>query len=153
MASDCLFCGIIAGEVSAPRVYEDAEAVAFLDHRPLFPGHVLVVPREHVATLVDLPKERMPGLFGAAQLVARGLAAALGCEGTFVAMNNKVSQSVPHLHVHVVPRTKGDGLKGFFWPRNPYRDAAQIEEVRAKIAKAISDLQSEGQSRPGPGPV
>jgi histidine triad (HIT) family protein len=138
MSEACLFCAIARGEKEAARVLEDADVVAFLDHRPLFPGHVLVVPREHVGTLMDLPVDRMPALFGAAQRIARALEAGLGCQGSFVALNNRVSQSVPHLHVHVIPRTKGDGLKGFFWPRHAYRDAAHLEETRRKIADALA---------------
>ena len=136
--ADCAFCAIARGEAKASVVYEDAETLAFLDSRPLFPGHVLVVPRAHVASLLDLPIEQAPALLGAAQRVARALEAALGCQGSFVAINNKVSQSVPHLHVHVVPRSKGDGLKGFFWPRVPYRDAAHEEQTRVKLAEAIA---------------
>ncbi|HEY3446278.1 MAG TPA: HIT family protein [Myxococcales bacterium] len=137
MAEKCVFCAIASGEAKASVVYQDSETMAFLDSRPLFPGHVLVIPKAHVANLLELPLEKSPALLGAAQKVARGLEAALGCQGSFVALNNKVSQSVPHLHLHIVPRTKGDGLKGFFWPRHPYRDAAHEEEVRSKIASAI----------------
>ena len=145
MASQgCVFCEIVAGRASAPRVHQDDQVICFLDHRPLFAGHALVVPRAHVATLAELPVDLMPALLGAAQMISRALEAALGCQGSFVALNNKVSQSVPHLHVHVVPRSKGDGLKGFFWPRHPYRDAAQMEEVRAKVAEAVlADLTAQ----------
>ncbi len=138
MADKCAFCAIASGEAKAAIVYEDEQTLAFLDNRPLFPGHVLVIPRAHVANLLELPPEQSPALVGAAQKVARALEAALGCQGSFWAANNKVSQSVAHLHLHVVPRTKGDGLKGFFWPRRPYRDAAYEEEIRSRIAKAIS---------------
>lgn len=134
MAGPCVFCAIIRGDVAAPKVYEDAETVVFLDHRPLFPGHCLVVPRQHVATFLDLATEQVPGLFRTTQRVARAIERGLAAQGSFVALNNRVSQSVPHVHVHVVPRTKGDGLKGFFWPRRPYRDAAHEEETRARLA-------------------
>ena len=113
-------------------------AVAFLDHRPLFPGHCLVIPREHVDTLGDLPSPLTAPLFEAAAAVARALEAGLGADGSFVAVNNRVSQSVPHLHVHVVPRRRGDGLRGFFWPRGRYESAAAMEETRARIADALA---------------
>ena len=119
-AGACVFCAIGRGEVPASIVLERERFVAFLDQTPLFHGHVLVAPRAHVVTLPDLPEDDLAPLFSMARLLARALPAALGAEGTFVALNNVVSQSVPHLHVHVVPRTKGDGLKGFFWPRHKY---------------------------------
>jgi histidine triad (HIT) family protein len=134
----CIFCEIIHGDRAAPRVFEDLKVVAFLDHRPLFPGHVLVVPREHLETMLDASPEALGTLFTAARRAGGAIEQALGAEGFLVAVNNRVSQSVPHLHVHVIPRTKGDGLKGFFWPRHPYRDAAHLEEVRAKIAAAAT---------------
>ncbi|MBD8607794.1 HIT family protein [Aeromicrobium fastidiosum] len=133
----CLFCRIVSGEAEAHRVLETDDVVGFLDVRPVFKGHVLLVPREHVATLPDLPEPLIVPLFSTAQRVADALTSGLGAQGTFVAMNNVVSQSVPHLHVHVVPRTKGDGLRGFFWPRTKYADgeaatyAATIEEALA----------------------
>ncbi|KQX72475.1 HIT family protein [Aeromicrobium sp. Root472D3] len=133
----CLFCRIVSGEAAAHRVLETDDVVGFLDVRPVFKGHVLLVPREHVATLPDLPEPLIVPLFSTAQRVADALTSGLGAQGTFVAMNNVVSQSVPHLHVHVVPRTKGDGLRGFFWPRTKYADgeaatyAATIEEALA----------------------
>ena len=114
------------------------EATAFLDHRPLFPGHCLVIPREHVDTLGDLPGRLTAPLFDAAAAVARALEAGLGADGSFVAVNNRVSQSVPHLHVHVVPRRRKDGLLGFFWPRGRYESAAAMEETRARIAGALA---------------
>lgn len=135
--SGCLFCRIVRGEEPASIVLEDADCVAFLDVRPLFHGHTLVVPRRHVETLSDLPPELFAPLVSDAQRIARALEAALGAEGTFVAMNNRVSQSVPHLHVHVVPRRKGDGLKGFFWPRTRYATDVEMETVRARIAAAV----------------
>ena len=132
----CVFCQIVRGERQAPVVFEDESTLAFLDHRPLFPGHVLVVPKQHRATLLDLAPEEISAVFGAAQRLGRAVEGALQADGFFVAVNNGVSQSVPHLHVHVVPRRRGDGLRGFFWPRHPYRDDAQLEEVRAAIADA-----------------
>jgi len=120
MSADCLFCRIVAGTVEASRVYEDEDVVGFLDHHPVFKGHVLLVPREHVVTLPDLPERLIVPLFAVAQRTATAMTTALGAQGTFVAMNNVVSQSVAHLHVHIVPRTKGDGLRGFFWPRTRY---------------------------------
>jgi len=134
----CLFCRIASGEVAALRVLEDADCVAFLDHRPLFPGHVLLIPRMHVATLTELPDALLAPLMRRTRELARAVEEAMGAEGVFVAVNHKVSQSVPHLHVHVVPRRRGDGLKGFFWPRHPYRDAAHAEETRAAIAARLS---------------
>jgi histidine triad (HIT) family protein len=138
MDDKCLFCRIVSGELPATIVYEDDDAIAFLDHRPLFPGHSLLVPRAHVETLGDLPVKHVGPYFEAAQLLARAVETAMDAEGTFVAMNNRVSQSVPHLHVHVVPRRRKDGLKGFFWPRTKYKSAEEMEEVRRKIAAALS---------------
>jgi histidine triad (HIT) family protein len=133
----CLFCRIAAGELSAAIVYSDDRLAAFLDHRPLFHGHVLVVPRTHVETLGELPPELVAPLFALVQRLSRAVEGALGAEGTFVAINNRVSQSVPHLHVHVVPRHKGDGLKGFFWPRTKYREAAEMAAVANAIRAAL----------------
>lgn len=132
-----IVCQIVRGELDAEVVYRDAEVIAFLDHRPVFKGHVLVAPVEHVDTLLELPQSLMVPLLGTAQRVARALGEALGAQGTFVAVNNVVSQSVPHLHVHVVPRTKGDGLRGFFWPRVRYGVGEQSqygELVRQALA-------------------
>ncbi|TDT33249.1 HIT family protein [Naumannella halotolerans] len=131
-----LFCSIIAGDVPAETVHRDEHTIAFLDHRPLFKGHTLVCPVRHVDTLLDLEPAAMPALFGTAQRIAAALGDALGCQGTFVAMNNVVSQSIPHLHVHVVPRTKGDGLRGFFWPRTKYADG-EAAEYAARIRAAV----------------
>ncbi len=132
MAS-CLFCSIVAGEAPAHVALEDDVAIAFLDIRPLFHGHVLLVPRRHVATLVDLPSDEIGPLFERARTLAGAVVDALGAQGSFVALNNTVSQSVPHLHIHVVPRTKGDGLRGFFWPRTTYDDETQAAEIAARI--------------------
>lgn len=136
----CLFCRIASGEVPATLVYVDKNAVAFLDHRPLFPGHTLLVPRDHVETLTDLPPAMVGPFFAAAQTLARAVESAMEAEGTFVAMNNRVSQSVPHLHVHIVPRRKKDGLKGFFWPRTKYKDAEEMKVVQEKIVTALQKL-------------
>ena len=134
----CLFCRIAAGAEPAHVVLNDDRCVAFLDVRPLFPGHTLLVPREHHKTLADLPIERVGPLFERAQRLSVAVRDAAGAAGSFVAMNNVVSQSVPHLHVHVVPRVKGDGLRGFFWPRTTYdgdeHAAAVAERIRAELA-------------------
>jgi histidine triad (HIT) family protein len=134
---DCVFCGIVAGALPAHEVWRSPEAVAFLDRSPVFEGHVLVVPPAHHETLTDLPAAELEPFFAVVQRVAGALPEALGCTGTFVAMNNVVSQSVPHLHVHVVPRTKGDGLRGFFWPRRRYRDEDHAAEVAAVVAGTL----------------
>jgi histidine triad (HIT) family protein len=133
----CLFCGIVNGETSATVVFQDEISVAFLDHRPLFPGHCLLAPRKHFETLSDLPTELLGPFFSNVQLLARAVELAREAEGSFVAMNNRVSQSVPHLHVHVVPRRKKDGLKGFFWPRTKYESEVQLIEVQQSIQAAI----------------
>jgi histidine triad (HIT) family protein len=122
MATECVFCGIVAGEVPADVVLDEPDLLAFLDRRPVFKGHVLLVPRQHVVTLPDLPAGLRDPFLDAAQRLATAVVAGLGAQGSFVAMNNVVSQSVAHLHLHVVPRTKGDGLRGFFWPRTKYAD-------------------------------
>jgi histidine triad (HIT) family protein len=133
----CVFCGIANGETHAAVVLEDERVIAFLDVKPLFHGHVLVVPRAHVATLPDLPDDLLAPFLARVRELARAVPRAMGAQGSFVAMNNVVSQSVPHLHVHVVPRTKGDGLKGFFWPRTKYPSTAAMEETAAKIRAAL----------------
>jgi histidine triad (HIT) family protein len=140
---NCLFCGIVNGEVSASIVFEDDISTAFLDHRPLFPGHCLLVPKEHFETLTDLPVELIGPFFKNAQLLVRAVEVALEAEGSFVAMNNRVSQSVPHLHVHVVPRRKKDGLKGFFWPRNKYGGDAEMLGVQKLIETAIARIKKQ----------
>ena len=134
----CVFCAIAAGDVPASMVLRDDDVAAFLDARPVFKGHVLIVPRAHVPTLSDLPAPALATLFAAVQRIARAVEAGLGADGTFVAMNNKVSQSVPHLHVHVVPRKRKDGLRGFFWPREPYADDADRDAYAAKIRAALA---------------
>ena len=135
--SECLFCSAVAGELPVATVLDDPAAFAFLDHRPVFKGHVLVVPRDHVATLAVLPEPDVGPFFGVVRRIAGAVESGLGAGGTFVAMNNKVSQSVPHLHAHVVPRTKGDGLRGFFWPRTKYASTEEAEEYAARIAAAL----------------
>ena len=137
MADECLFCRIVSGELPATIVYEDDNAVAFLDHRPLFPGHTLLVPRQHLETLGDLPTKLVAPYFEAAQLLSLAVESAMDAEGSFVAMNNRVSQSVPHLHVHIVPRRRKDGLKGFFWPRTKYKSDEEMQEVKEKISAAL----------------
>lgn len=133
----CTFCAIVANDAPAHRVLEDARCVAFLDARPLFPGHVLVVPRAHRATIDELSSAELGALFGSAQALCGALERALGAEGTFVAMNNRVSQSVPHAHVHVVPRRRGDGLRGFFWPRHKYASDEEAAGVAARVREAL----------------
>lgn len=133
----CVFCSIVGGEVPAYLVLEDRLAVAFLDTRPLFPGHVLLVPRGHHETLTDLPGELVGPLFERVQHLAGAVQAAMRAAGTFVALNNTISQSVPHLHVHIVPRNRRDGLRGFFWPRTTYRDDAHASDVAASIRTAL----------------
>ena len=139
---DCVFCDIVAGDVPADVVLDEPDLLAFLDRRPLFKGHVLLVPRAHIANLVDLPATLLQPFLGAGQRLAAALVDGLGAQGSFVAMNNVVSQSVPHLHLHVVPRTKGDGLRGFFWPRTKYADG-EAAEYAARIRTAT----------PGPRPA
>ena len=134
----CVFCRIVRGELRADVVWEGEDALAFLDHRPLFPGHVLLVPREHHATLADLPAAQVGPFFLQGQRIAAVVERVLEAQGTFVAINNRVSQSVPHLHLHVVPRRKGDGLKGFFWPRHPYRDDAERTTVAEALRQALA---------------
>ena len=140
MSDDCVFCRIIAGEVPAHIVLDDEEFVAFLDARPVFKGHVLVVPRRHYVTLADLPVPAVGPLFERVRLLSAAIPAALGAQGTFVALNNVVSQSVPHLHVHVVPRTKGDGLRGFFWPRGRYASEEEASQYARRIADAAAAM-------------
>lgn len=138
---NCIFCKIIRGELSGAIVFEDDHALAFLDHRPLFPGHCLLVPKTHYETLADLPADLLAPLFANAQLLARAVEIGLQAEGSFVAMNNRISQSVPHLHVHIVPRRKQDGLKGFFWPRQPYKNDTEITATKNLLKATIARLQ------------
>ena len=133
---DCVFCQIIAGEVEADIVLDEPDFMGFLDRRPVFKGHTLLVPRDHVVTLPDLPAALRDGFLGATQRLATAMVEGLGSQGSFVAMNNVVSQSVPHLHCHVVPRTKGDGLRGFFWPRTKYK-SDEAPEYAARLREAL----------------
>lgn len=139
----CKFCEILSGMRPGYFVYQNSSCAAFLDIRPLFPGHVLLVPRTHYETLVDLPDELIGPLFSTARLLARAVEVGLGAEGSFVAINNRVSQSVPHLHIHVVPRRFKDGLRGFFWPRQKYESEEQMQEVVQKLRTAIEQIQQE----------
>ena len=139
----CLFCRIVSVELPATIVYEEDNSVAFLDHRPLFHGHTLLVPREHVETLGELSPKIVGPYFEAAQLLSRAVESGMDAEGTFVAMNNRVSQSVPHLHVHLVPRRRKDGLKGFFWPRTKYSGNEEMEEVKEKIVTALKKIKAQ----------
>jgi len=140
MEHGCLFCRIVAGEVAA-AVFEDELTLAFLDHRPLFPGHCLLIPKTHYETLTDLPEDLIGPLFGNARLLAGAVEQGMESDGSFVAINNRVSQSVAHLHIHVVPRRKKDGLRGFFWPRQKYESAAEMERVRDTLRAAIGATQ------------
>lgn len=139
----CLFCGIGSGEVSASIVFEDDISLAFLDHRPLFHGHCLLIPKTHYETLSDLPAKLVGPFFENAQLLARAVELALEAEGSFVALNNRISQSVPHLHVHIVPRRKGDGLKGFFWPRTKYASETEMGAVQELIQAAVRKIKNQ----------
>jgi histidine triad (HIT) family protein len=140
VAAPCVFCSIAASEIDANVVFSDEITFAFLDHRPVFKGHTLLAPRAHVETLADLPPDLVGPFFTRAQFVARAVESALGADGTFVAINNKVSQSVPHLHVHVVPRRRKDGLRGFFWPRTKYEGPEEMGDYASRISKTIAEL-------------
>lgn len=133
MPADCIFCKVVNKELAATVVFEDELTIAFLDHRPLFHGHCLLVPKQHFETLADLPAKLIEPVFESVQLLSRAVEKAMGAQGTFVAMNNRVSQSVPHLHIHIVPRRKGDGLKGFFWPRTKYASQEEMSSVQDLI--------------------
>ena len=135
----CPFCKI-ARHDDAFRVFEDEHTIAFLDHRPLFPGHCLLIPRRHFATIQDLPDSLIASLFGNMRMLSAAVELGMHAEGTFIAANNRVSQSVPHFHVHVVPRRRKDGLKGFFWPRYPYKSEEEAELVQEKIQQTIAKL-------------
>jgi len=141
---ECIFCSIIDGKSEANRIFSDDVAVGFLDKTPLFAGHVLVVPRVHVVTLADLAPEVVGPFFERVQRMSVAVVEATGAQGTFVANNNIVSQSVAHLHVHVVPRTKGDGLRGFFWPRHPYDSDQHRDDIARKVTETYSRLSKEG---------
>ena len=138
--TDCAFCSIASGEVEAEIVLDDDVSLAFLDHRPLFAGHSLLIPREHHETLPELPAELLEPLFANAQLLSRAIPEAMGAQGSFVAINNVVSQSVAHLHVHIAPRVRKDGLRGFFWPRTKYEHDEHASETAAAIRAAVARL-------------
>jgi histidine triad (HIT) family protein len=135
---DCPFCKIASGDLDAHVVMDEPDVLAFLDHRPLFPGHTLLIPRKHYATLSDLPEELVGLFFGAGRRVAAAVQEAMSAQGAFVALNNVVSQSVPHIHLHVVPRTRGDGLRGFFWPRQKYGGDQQMADAADAIRRALA---------------
>ncbi|MGX8909957.1 HIT family protein [Streptomyces netropsis] len=135
---NCVFCAIMAGEQPGHRVFEDGTAVGFLDTRPLFPGHVLVVPRRHVETLTDLPTEDVGPFFTRVRLIAGAVERGMDAAGSFVAANNRISQSVPHFHVHVVPRNPKDGLRGFFWPRTRYASDEEAADTAARVRAALA---------------
>lgn len=147
MVKSCKFCGIVSGELSASIVLDDEFCLAFLDSRPLFHGHCLLVPRGHYETLQDLPEFLIGPLFSDAKLLCLAIEETMSAEGTFVAINNKISQSVPHLHVHVVPRRRKDGLRGFFWPRCRYADEEQMREAAEKIRAAVDELRVRNRER------
>ena len=135
---NCKFCQIASRKLPSATVFEDSISLAFLDYRPLFPGHTLLVPKQHYETLADLPAEMTGPVFSNVQLVARAVESGMNAEGSFVAINNRVSQSVPHLHVHIVPRRSKDGLRGFFWPRQKYKDDTELQQAQAAIQKALT---------------
>lgn len=144
---DCVFCSVVAGETSGHRVFEDGTTVAFLDRRPLFPGHVLVVPRRHVETLTDLRAEETGPFFERVRRITAAVERGMVADGSFVAVNNRISQSVPHLHVHVVPRRRKDGLRGFFWPRTRYDDEAHAQDTAARLRAALDgDADADAES-------
>lgn len=138
--ADCLFCEIASGQRQAQIVLDDAKAIGFLDARPLFKGHVLLIPRAHVPTFADLPAGCLEPFFARAQQLARAVEEGLGAAGSFVAMNNRVSQSVPHLHVHIVPRNRKDGLRGFFWPRTKYAGEQEASEYARRLRAALEGI-------------
>jgi histidine triad (HIT) family protein len=137
-AGECLFCAVIAGSERSHVVLDEPDVLAFLDHRPVFKGHVLVIPRIHVVTLPDLPTELLQPLFGVVARCATAMVDELGAQGSWIAQNNIVSQAVPHLHVHVVPRTKGDGLRGFFWPRQKYDGEEEMAGYAGRLRSALA---------------
>ena len=140
----CIFCDIVSRSSPAHVVYEDDISIAFLDIRPLFPGHVLLIPRQHVPTLPDMPSNLVSAFFLNVQLLSKAVPLAMDSEGSFVAMNNKVSQSVPHLHVHIVPRKRKDGLRGFFWPRSDYDNDEHAEATRHRLIEILEHLKVSG---------
>ena len=145
MDESCAFCKILLAKTDAHRVFEDEETLTFVDHRPLFPGHCLLIPKTHLETIADLPDALVRTLFLNTRILAGAVQKAMGAEGTFIAANNRISQSVPHFHVHIVPRRKGDGLKGFFWPRTKYKSDEEIAEVAGRIRAAIAQAQPQAK--------
>jgi histidine triad (HIT) family protein len=141
----CAFCDVVRGQTDSFKVFQKQYTLAFLDRRPLFPGHCLLVTTTHFATLAELPDSWIKHVFADVRMLARAVEQAMNAEGTFVAINNRVSQSVAHFHVHVVPRRKGDGLKGFFWPRHPYKDREEIDRVLAALQSSLASLQKGGK--------
>ena len=141
-AENCVFCKMVRGEVEFKKVFEDEVTLTFLDHRPLFPGHCLLVTRGHYQTLADLPDHLIDPVFRDVRLLSRAVQDAMEAEGTFIAVNNNVSQSVPHFHVHIVPRRKGDGLKGFFWPRRAYKSVEEVRTTLNRLHAAIERLNT-----------
>jgi histidine triad (HIT) family protein len=139
---DCPFCAVVSGGEDGHVVFEDDVSLAFLDHRPLFAGHSLLIPRHHLETIWDVPDDLIARLFANARLLSAAVRAAMGAQGAFVALNNVVSQSVPHLHVHVVPRNRKDGLRGFFWPRTKYDSDEHMRDTAKAVRAAVSDLAS-----------
>ncbi len=137
---NCAFCKIARND-DGFRVFEDEHTIAFLDHRPLFPGHCLLIPRNHFETIQDVPHSVLAPLFANVRMLSAAAELGMYAEGTFIASNNRVSQSVPHFHVHIVPRTKGDGLKGFFWPRRKYKSPDEIDEVLRALRAAIARVR------------
>lgn len=140
----CAFCKIARAD-DGFRVFEDEQTVAFLDHRPLFPGHCLLIPKTHLETIGDVPDSVLAPLFANVRMLSTAIQLAMRAEGTFIGANNRVSQSVPHFHVHIVPRTKGDGLKGFFWPRRKYKGPEEIDSVLSALRAAIAKVQASGR--------
>jgi histidine triad (HIT) family protein len=138
---NCVFCKIVRAD-DGFRVFEDEHTLAFLDHRPLFPGHCLLIPKSHLETINDLPDSLLSSLFVNVRMLSAAVELGMRAEGTFIAANNRVSQSVPHFHVHIVPRTKGDGLKGFFWPRRKYKSAEEIGSVLSDLRVAIAKVRA-----------
>ena len=137
----CAFCKVVRAD-DGSRVFEDEQTIVFLDHRPLFVGHCLLIPKSHLETINDLPDSLLAQLFANARLLSAAVELGMRAEGTFIAANNRVSQSVPHFHVHIVPRTKGDGLKGFFWPRRKYKSAEEVSSVLSVLRAAIAQVQA-----------
>jgi len=140
--NECVFCAIQSSPADVTRVFEDDDTFVFLDHKPLFPGHCLLITKRHVATLADLPPSLVHVVFDNVRIVSMAVQRAMNAEGTFVAINNTVSQSVPHFHVHIVPRRKRDGLRGFFWPRRKYGSGEEAAAFAGAIRKEIERLKS-----------